>query len=142
MEHFEAVLAGDEKVYFADGKSELLALCRDYSGLVCEYPDNKIAHIDFDGDGGDELIVRSMGEHILQYDFEDEKIYAIHIPSADGYDYYSIGVLTRKHGGKTEKYGFSALSKGSMELYEYTRNVSDNDAPDWTDIEFPDLTEN
>ncbi len=142
-EHFDAVLAGDEKVYLWDGKSELLALCRDYSGLVYEYPNNKIAYIDFDSDGIDELVVRSMGEHILQYDFEEERVYAVFISPRSSYIYFANGEIAYSSADDAPRYVVTKLSKGDIELSEvrYTETEPDREKPVWTPVDLPDLAD-
>ncbi len=144
-EHFEAVLAGEEKVYFADGKSEFLALCQTYYLQVYMYP-NKIAYVDFDGDGVDELIVQSAayGEHILQYDFEDERVYAVFISPRGGYVYFANGEIAHSYENDILRYVVTKLSKGEIELEEvrYTDTEPDRTAVTWTEVELQNPNEN
>ncbi len=140
---YENVFAGRRKVYFGDGLI-YLAKCPDLNGIpVCEWKNNRIAYIDYNGDDPPEVLMApesGHGAYILYYSKRDDTVYAYYISSEFGYTFYADG--TFGYPESAVRKDVSAFRGPTVEYYDLDYKklglTLKYEEPEWTPIEIAD----
>ncbi len=132
-----AALAGSITVTDADdGIRRNIAYCPTYYGQVWTYDANAYAFMDFDGDGIDELVLRTMGDYILHYNPDKDTVYAKFLTPRSGYVFYANGDIAHNYQS-TVRYKINSFDDfGNFELQEIdcSNIIVSNAKPIWTPV--------